>query len=226
MKIIALLPMKANSQRVPGKNFRDFSGKPLFAWILDTLLSIEAIDKVVIDTDARAELEARGLKDSERVTLQQRPDNLCGDTVSMNHILAHDIKTNSADIYIMTHTTNPFLSAATISDGIQKYQAALKLGHDSLFSVDPMQMRFYRSDMSPVNHDPDNLIQTQDLEAWFAENSNLYIFSRESFERTQARIGKKPILMPTPKFESVDIDTPEDWDFAEAIAHARQTGRV
>jgi CMP-N-acetylneuraminic acid synthetase len=226
MKIIALLPMKANSQRVPGKNFRDFSGKPLFAWILDTLLSIEAIDEVVIDTDARAELEARGLKGSERVRLQQRPDNLCGDTVSMNHILAHDIKTNSADIYIMTHTTNPFLSAATISDGIQKYQAALKLGHDSLFSVDPMRMRFYRSDMSPVNHDPDNLIQTQDLEVWFAENSNLYIFSSESFERTQARIGKKPILMPTPKFESVDIDTPEDWDFAEAIAHARQTGRV
>ncbi len=219
---IALLPMKANSQRVLGKNFRDFAGKPLFAWILDTLLSVEEIDKVVINTDARAELEQGGILKSPRVELQQRPAELCGDTVSMNLILQHDVQHNPADTYLMTHTTNPFLSRQTIISALEKYRSGQQSGYDSLFTVDPVQMRFYREDVSPVNHDPDNLIQTQDLELWFAENSNLYIFSADSFAKTNARIGEKPMLLPTPKYDSVDIDTMEDWDFAEALAHARK----
>ncbi len=222
MTVFALLPIKANSQRVPGKNFRSFAGKPLFAWIVDTLLSIDEIDKVIINTDASVELEAGGLRPSQRVDLQERPKELCGDTVSMNLILAHDIRQNPADIYLMTHTTNPFLSPATIHRAIKKYSAAHKQGYDSLFTVDPVQMRFYREDASPVNHDPDNLLQTQDLEAWYSENSNLYIFSAESFAKTNARIGKNPIMLPTPKYESVDIDTQEDWYFAEALAHTHQ----
>ncbi len=222
MSTIALLPMKANSQRVPGKNFRDFAGKPLFAWILDTLLSVEAIDKIIINTDARKELLAGGLLEGPRVEVQQRPANLIGDTVSMNLILAHDIANNPADTYLMTHTTNPFLGASTIVRAMEEYASCIEQGADSLFSVDAVQMRFYRGDMSPVNHDPNNLIQTQDLEAWYAENSNLYIFSAESFAKTNARIGSNPVMMATPKYESVDIDTPEDWYFAEALAHAKQ----
>jgi CMP-N-acetylneuraminic acid synthetase len=221
MTKIALLPMKANSQRVPGKNFRLFAGKPLFAWILDTLLAIEDVSKVVIDTDAQDELAASGLQSSERLVVQQRPKDLCGDAVSMNLILAHDIATNPADTYLMTHTTNPFLSVGSIEAALENYEQGLRDGHDSLFTVDPVQMRFYKEDVTPVNHDPDNLIQTQDLEPWYAENSNLYIFSRDSFEATQARIGKNPIMMVTPKYESVDIDTADDWFFAEALAKAR-----
>ena len=223
MTKIALLPMKANSQRVPGKNFREFAGKPLFAWILDTLLAVEEISKIVINTDARDELEASGLKTCKRVDVQKRPTDLCGDAVSMNRILAHDIATNPADTYLMTHTTNPFLSVGSIEAALASYEQGLRNGHDSLFTVDPVQMRFYKEDVIPVNHDPDNLIQTQDLEPWYAENSNLYIFSRASFHATNARIGKNPIMMPTPKYESVDIDTADDWFFAEALANARLT---
>lgn len=221
MTTIALLPMKANSQRVPGKNFRNFAGKPLFAWILDTLLAVEEISKVVINTDAASDLAASGLQSSERVEIQQRPTDLCGDTVSMNLILAHDIQRNPADTYLMTHTTNPFLSTVSIDRAIENYHQGCQSGHDSLFTVDPVQMRFYREDASPVNHNPDNLIQTQDLEPWYAENSNLYVFSQASFAATNARIGRNPIMMPTPKYESVDIDTPDDWYFAEALAEAK-----
>lgn len=221
MSMIALLPMKANSQRVPGKNFRDFAGKPLYSWILDTLLAADNLSKIVINTDAKSELEASGLATSDRVEIQQRPTELCGDTVSMNLILKHDIDKNPADTYLMTHTTNPFLSVGSINQAVEKYYQGIADGYDSLFTVDPVQMRFYRENASPINHDPNNLIQTQDLEPWYAENSNLYIFSRASFGATDARIGKKPIMMPTPKYESVDIDTPDDWFFAEALAMAR-----
>jgi CMP-N-acetylneuraminic acid synthetase len=218
-RIIALLPMKANSERVKGKNFRDFCGKPLFCWILDTLLSVEEIDQVVINTDARGILAENGLVEGDRLLIRDRKPEICGDLVSMNRVLADDVANVSADLYLMTHTTNPLLSADTIRGAIREYLAAHTQGRaDSLFTVDKIQTRFYRADCTPVNHDPNNLVRTQDLEPWFEENSNLYIFSRDSFVATNARIGKNPTMYETPRFESIDIDEPDDWDMAVVAA--------
>ncbi len=222
-KAVALLPMKANSERVRGKNFRMFCGKPLFRWMLDTLLEVPEIDAVVINTDARQILADNGLVESERVIIRDRKPEICGDFVSMNLVLADDVANVAADAYLMTHTTNPLMSADTVSQALAAYRAGVAAGRcDSLFTVDKVQTRFYRADGSAVNHDPDNLIRTQDLEPWFEENSNLYIFSRDSFAKTQARIGKQPMMFEGPYFESIDIDTPQDWDFAEVAARYLQ----
>jgi CMP-N-acetylneuraminic acid synthetase len=220
MKIVALLPMKANSERVKGKNFRDFCGKPLFRWILDSLLAVEEIDQVVINTDARHILAQNGLVDEPRVLIRDRRPEICGDLVSMNLVLADDVANVPADMYLMTHTTNPFLSAATIRGAIKAYRAGIEAGTaDSLFTVDKVQTRFYKADGTPINHDPDNLVRTQDLEPWYEENSNLYVFNKESFASTNARIGRSPILFEGPRLESVDIDDQADWDFAVITAH-------
>jgi CMP-N-acetylneuraminic acid synthetase len=222
-KIIALLPMKAHSARVSEKNFRDFNGKPLFRWILDALLEIPEIRKVVINTDAREILREKGLVDSRRIQIRDRNTNLRGDFVSMNRILEDDVKHVPADVYLMTHTTNPLLKTSTIREALEAFEQGRKMGTgDSLFAVNRVQTRFYREDGTAVNHDPSKLIRTQDLEPWFEENSNLYIFTAESFEQTKARIGKRPILFETPKLESVDIDGPEDWNLALALAKARE----
>ena len=103
-KIVALLPMKANSSRVPGKNFRNFCGKPLFRWVLDSLLKVKEIDAVIINTDARDILIKNGLVESDRVIIRQRPAVICGDNVSMNFVIADDVENVKADIYLMTHT--------------------------------------------------------------------------------------------------------------------------
>jgi CMP-N-acetylneuraminic acid synthetase len=214
--------MKAHSARVSGKNFRSFAGKPLFRWILDTLLTIEEIDQVVINTDARAILAEHGLTDSVRVLIRDRKPEICGDFVSMNLVLGDDVANVSADVYLMTHTTNPLLGAATVRDALNAFNEARQAGKaDSLFSVNKLQTRFYRADASPVNHDPMNLIRTQDLEPWFEENSNLYLFTKESFAKTGARIGERPMLFETPRSESADIDDQEGWDLAETLAKAR-----
>lgn len=225
-RIVALLPMKAHSERVKSKNFRDLAGKPLYRWILDTLLSLPEISQVVINTDARQILSDSGLNDGDadgRIMIRDRKPEICGDMVSMNLVLADDISNVEADIYAMTHTTNPLLGAGTIRKAIAAYDAAAQAGTaDSLFTVNKTQTRFYREDGSAVNHDPDNLIRTQDLEMWFEENSNLYLFTRDSFAATSARIGKAPMMHPTPMLESVDIDGPEEWTLAEALAlHTR-----
>lgn len=216
-RIVALLPMKAHSERVEGKNFRVFNGKPLFRWILESLLEVESIDVVIINTDARSMLARHGLVDSDRVLIRDRCPELCGDFVSMNRILADDVAAVMADLYVMTHTTNPLLSSATIQNALKMFQEK-RNKFDSLFSVTKVQSRFYRADGSPVNHDPNNLIRTQDLEPWFEENSNLYIFTRESFEKTNSRIGTMPLLFETPRLESFDIDTPDDWMICESLA--------
>jgi CMP-N-acetylneuraminic acid synthetase len=216
--IVALLPMKAHSERVKGKNFRLFNGKPLFRWILDTLLDIEEVGRVVINTDARAILAENGLTEGHRILIRDRKPEICGDFVSMNLVLADDVAAVPADRYVMTHTTNPLLSATSIRAALQHFgRAAQAEGADSLFTVNRFQTRFYRADGSAVNHDPSVLVRTQDLEPWFEENSNLYIFSRESFSSTRARIGRKPVMFETPRLESFDIDDQTGWDMAELV---------
>jgi CMP-N-acetylneuraminic acid synthetase len=215
-RLVALLPLKANSVRVPGKNFRPLAGKPLVRWILDTLLSLEEVSRVVINTDARSILADIGVTDSDRVLIRDRKPELCGDFVSMNLILEDDLSAVAADLYLMTHTTNPLLSAETIRNAIAYYRMVAGKA-DSLFSVNRFQTRFYREGGAPVNHDPNNLIRTQDLEPWYEENSNIYLFTADSFAKTHARIGLLPVMFETPQLESLDIDEPHQWYMAEAL---------
>ena len=218
MKIVALLPMKANSERVKGKNFRDFGGKPLFSWILDTLISVSKIDAVVINTDAREILIKNGLIESERIIIRDRKSEICGDFVSMNVIINDDIQNIDADIFLMTHTTNPFLSKKSVEVAISQFKDALNhRSANSLFTVNKVQERFYDTNAKALNHDPERLVRTQDLEPWYKENSSLYLFTKEGFSTTYARIGSKPMMLETPLFESTDIDTPDDLDLAEAM---------
>jgi CMP-N-acetylneuraminic acid synthetase len=209
--------MKAHSSRVPGKNFRELCGKPLFRWMLDRLLELDFVDLVLINTDAWKELEAAGMPLSARVEIKPRPTPLLGDEVSMNRIIEDDIASHRAAHYLMTHTTNPLLSIDTMKAAYAAYLEGLDRGRDSLFSVTRHQTRFYDGNARPINHDPDNLIPTQELEPWFEENSCYYFFSGDSFAKTHARIGSAPIMHETPPGEDVDIDEWRDWYLAEAI---------
>ncbi len=222
--ITALLPMKGHSERVPGKNFRVIAGKPLFRWVLDALLETPAIDRVVINTDARERLQDAGLPSGDRIIVRDRPPHLCGDMVSMNSVLEDDIRALPGSIYVMTHTTNPLLTAATIQAATETYRE--NPSYDSLFSVNRIQTRFYRENGDPVNHDPRDLIRTQDLEPWFEENSCLYVFSEDSFLRHESRIGSRPRMFQTPPLESVDIDLETDWIMAESLLTTRKQDLV
>ncbi|NNC37512.1 MAG: acylneuraminate cytidylyltransferase family protein [Hyphomonadaceae bacterium] len=213
--------MKAHSARVKSKNFRDIAGKPLFRWILDSLLAVKEIEKVVINTDAREILAENGLQDGDhngRVMIRDRKEELCGDFVSMNLILGDDVASVSAEAYLMTHTTNPLLSPETIASMLSSYNNSINAGKcDSLFTVNKMQTRFYTPEGKPINHDPNNLLRTQDLPPYMEENSVGYLFSSDSFAKTGARIGETPLLFETPPLESVDIDEPSDWFMAESL---------
>ncbi|MDA7524445.1 acylneuraminate cytidylyltransferase family protein [Verrucomicrobia bacterium] len=226
-KLCALLPLKAHSARVPGKNFKSFANKPLFKWILDTLLSIDVISKIVINTDAVDLLKKNGLVENAKIQLRVRPPEICGDEISMNRVIENDLEEIQSDAYLMTHTTNPLLTADTIKKATASYFKGIEKGsNDSLFSVNKFQTRFYKKNGKPINHDPENLVRTQDLEPYYEENSNLYIFNRDSFYKTGARIGAAPILFETPHLDSFDIDDQDGWNLAEIIALYRQLADV
>ncbi len=216
--LVALLPMKANSERIPNKNFKEFHHKPLFKWILEKLIKIEKIDLIVINTDARNILDEYEITNNKKILIRDRDENLVGDFVSMNEIIKDDLKKIDSKTYLMTHTTNPLLSTFTIESALFKYYENLeKSNYDSLFSVNELKTRLYRSNCDPLNHNPKKLQRTQDLESLYEENSNFYIFSKQSFSKANARIGKKPYMFVSPYNESIDIDNFEQWSIAEAI---------
>jgi len=214
-RVVALIPMKEHSQRVPGKNTRSFSGKPLFHHILGTLEATYAVDKVVVDTDSeRIAEEAKSL--FPKVQVIERPQELRGDLVSMNKLIAYDISQVASDIYLQTHATNPLLRSKTISDALRAFARSEE--YDSLFTVNRFQTRLYNADGQPINHDPDELIRTQDLSPVYEENSCLYIFTLESFKKHEQRIGDKPLMYETDRIESIDIDDEYSFRLAEMLA--------
>lgn len=209
-KILALLPIKQMSERVPGKNFRDLCGKPLYTWILETLLSCNTLDGVLVDTDSE-ELIENLHRDYPSVRTLLRPKEIRGNLVSMNRIIAHDIsKCGEYSYFLQTHTTNPLLHAETIDAAVEKYFAELDK-FDSAFSVNRIQARTYWGDGSPINHSLTELKRTQDLDPIYEENSNFFIFSRDSFAKTQSRLGERPLLLEIPRAESFEIDEEEDF---------------
>ncbi len=219
MKLAAILPMRHHSQRVPGKNYRPLAGKPLFHHILETLLAVPEIETVIVDTDSEPVMD--GVRQFfPTVKLISRPENLRADDVPMNNILLHDTAQVNADFYLQTHSTNPLLKAETISRGIKTFFSEYPK-YDSLFSVTRWQTRLYFQDGSAVNHNPLELLQTQDLPPVYEENSCLYLFTRENLLRKHHRIGAKPFMFAIDKDEAWDIDEELDFDITDFLMKRR-----
>ncbi|HKJ27769.1 MAG TPA: acylneuraminate cytidylyltransferase family protein [Anaerolineales bacterium] len=217
--IAALVPMRHNSERVPGKNYRDLAGKPLYAHIVDTLLACPEIDKVVVDTDSPTIMAGLAEKFPQVVVLE-RPEDLRDGMIPMNEILLYDTAQVQADYYLQTHSTNPLLRSETISQAIQTFLAA-RGQHDSLFSVTRLQTRLYWQDGRAVNHNPDELLRTQDLPPVYEENSCMYIFTRAKLAERNHRLGDTPLMFPIDAAEAWDIDEELDFQIADFLMRQR-----
>lgn len=221
MGMIALLPMKGHSERVPNKNIRPLNGRPLFYHIADTLKNTGLFEALAINTDSGEIAQLAIDRYGDWVRIIDRPPDLIGDHVSMNSIIAHDIALlGTENDYFQTHSTNPFLSAETIRSAVERFHVGSRNGEfDSLFSVNALKTRLYDKNLNPINHNPAVLGRTQDLDIIYEENSNFYIFTANSFFCKKHRIGPNaaPYVMSRHAVESIDIDDIVDWEFAEMI---------
>lgn len=219
-RIVALVPMRHHSQRVPGKNYRPIAGKPLFHHIVDTLLHVTEIGKIVIDTDS-PDIRESVAKKYPMVEVLERPEHLRADDIPMNEVLLYDSSQYPADLYLQTHSTNPMLTVDSLRSAIRFMQKNYP-AYDSLFSVTRVQSRLYDSLARAINHNPNILLQTQDLPPVYEENSCMYIFTRETIEKRRTRIGDRPYMYELDAIEAWDIDEELDFRIAELILQARQ----
>jgi CMP-N-acetylneuraminic acid synthetase len=214
-KIVALVPMRHHSVRVPQKNYRDFAGKPLYQRIIATLLVVPEIDYILVDTDS-LEVKKGLAAEFPEVHVIDRPEDLRGDKVSMNEILIHDTGLIPADYYLQTHSTNPLLRSATVSTAIHTFLENTP-EYDSLFGVTRLQTRLWDQVGQPINHDPNVLLRTQDLPPVFEENSCIYIFNRQTLLERRNRLGVHPLMFEIPAVEALDIDEELDFTLAEML---------
>lgn len=210
MKIIAIVPMKLNNRRLPQKNTKCFTnGKPLCYYILSTLLTIEMIDEVYVycsNPDIRHFIP-------DGIKYLQRSLSLDQDTTSMTEVLTCFSKEIFADVYVMTHTTAPFISKQSIEKGLN---AVLSGEFDSSFAAKKLQDFLWKNG-KPFNYELTNIPRTQDLPALYEETSGFYIYKYEVMTELHRRIGKKPFIVEVGEIESIDIDEPEDFMIADAI---------
>ena len=215
--------MRHHSQRVPGKNFRDLAGKPLYQHIIETLLAVPEVNEIVVDTDSDPVIS--GLRENfPQVKIINRPEHLRADDMPMNEILIYDTEEYPADFYLQTHSTNPLLKAETISKAVQLLLTNYPT-RDSLFSVTRWQTRLYFQDGTAINHNPKELKQTQDLPPVYEENSCMYIFTRENLIAKRHRISDHPLMFEIPRLEAVDIDEESDFQIANILMRMRMENK-
>jgi CMP-N-acetylneuraminic acid synthetase len=217
--VVALVPMRHDSERVPGKNYRPFDGRPLYHHVVGSLLACPSITTVVIDTDSDV-IAADAAVAFPQVRVIDRPGHLTDGRIPMNDVLLNDVSQVAGDYYLQTHSTNPLLMPETIEAAITTFLRAVPR-HDSLFSVTRLHKRFWTEDGRPMNHDPSQLLRTQDLPPVLEENSCLYLFSRAGLEKHGSRIGERPLPFAIPSEEAWDIDEEVDFLVTEFLYQHR-----
>ncbi len=211
MKIVSFIPIKLNNQRLPGKNLMELEGKPLCNYIFNTINSVDLIDEkyVYCSDDKIKDYIPNGIK------YLKRDKYLDGFQVKGLEIIDYFVKDVDADIYVLTHVTQPFTLAKSIKKGLEK---VVYEGYDSAFSCVKLQdYCWYKG--KPLNYDMKDIVTTQNLEPVYMETGAFFIFRKEVFTKLHQRIGVNPYMCEISQIEAVDIDTYEDFKFAEAVAH-------
>ena len=210
MKIVAVVPMKLNNRRLPQKNTKEFTGgKPLCNYILTTLLKVEDISEVYVyctNPDIQKYIP-------DGVKYLKRSESLDQDTTKMNEVLQSFAEDVQADIYVMTHTTAPFISVESIIKGLKAVQGG---EYDSSFAAKKLQDFLWKDGM-PFNYKLDSIPRTQDLPVLYEETSGFYIYRNNIITKFKRRIGEKPYIVEVGEIESIDIDEQEDFMIADAV---------
>ncbi|MER2108712.1 MAG: acylneuraminate cytidylyltransferase family protein [Solibacillus sp.] len=213
MKIVALVPIKLNNERLKNKNILELEeGKPLLTYVLNTLANVKYIDEAYVYCSDEV------IKDflPEHIIFKKRSQSLDSNTTTINEILESFTNEVDADVYLLTHATSPFISVEKINQGIE---AVLFDSYDSAFSVEELKdFVWYKN--KPLNYCLENVPRTQDLEAVYRETSGFYIFKKEVFLKNRRRIGDRPLKLCVGPKEAIDID--EEVDFLLAKKMAKQ----
>lgn len=209
MKIVAFVPIRLNSKRVAGKNLKLLGNKPLMSYILKTLVNVKQIAEVYVycSTEDIKQYLPEGVK------FLKRNKKFDSDETLGAEIYEAFINEIDADIYILAHTTSPFVKSTTIEKAIEQMQTG---EYDSALTVEKLQT-FAWYDNKPINYSLNLIPRTQDIKPVFIETSAFFMFTKALWKEKKQRIGSNPYFAIVNKIEGLDIDTPQDFEFATKI---------
>lgn len=213
MKTVAFVPIKLNNERFPGKNVRSFTnGEPLISYILNTLLNVKNVDERYVYCSSEEIIPYL----PEGIHFLKRDPYYDLSSTPFNEVLTSFAKLVEADVYVLSHATAPFMSAQSISLGIDK---VIKENFDCALAVNKLQ-EFMWKDGRPFNYQVESIPRTQDLAPMYTETCGLYVYTRDVILGKKRRIGDRPYLIEVSKIEACDINTKDDFVIADAIFQA------
>lgn len=215
MKTACFIPIKENSERVPGKNLRILNGKKLYEYIIEHVKEASVFDDVFIDTNSN---EIAEYTKDIGFSVISRKIELAKNTANGNDLLNYHLEQYPQyDYYFQLFATAPYLQPNTIRECVNLIISSEQ--HDSIFTV-TNNHGFYWLNQNPINYRPEILPRSQDMVAVYEETTGLYGIKKESLERYKCRIGRYPYFYVVDKFEAIDINTEEDLKVAEFVGKA------
>lgn len=209
MKITAIMPIKLNNERLPGKNTKLLGNKPLLCYELESLAATKLIDDIYVycSDESIKEYLPNG------INFLRRSEELDLPTSNFTQIFNSFMTQIDSDIYVYAHATAPYITVETMIECIN----AVKSGkYDSAFCASKIQDYLWQ-DGEPINFDAENVPRSQDIKPIYRETSGVYVFTKEVFELYHRRIGKNPYIKEVSFKEAVDINNPEDFELAEVL---------
>ncbi|KMQ51677.1 N-Acetylneuraminate cytidylyltransferase [Chitinispirillum alkaliphilum] len=231
MKIVAIIPARGGSKGVPGKNIRQFAGKPLVVHSIEQALSVSLIENVFVSTDDE---EIAEISQNAGASIIKRPAELSGDSATSESAIGHAISQMISegidpDIIVFLQATSPLRPEDGIAQALKKF---ISFEYDSLLSLSPTHRFFWklREDEAIAQYDYLNRPRRQDIkddDRQYVENGSLYIFKKETFLKTGNRLGGRIGYTIFEEEYSYEIDTETDFTVLEKLAQEMwKSGRL
>lgn len=223
---IAVIPARGGSKRIPGKNIREFGGKPMIAWSIKAALASSCFDEVVVSTDDPSIGEV-----AERYGASVpfvRPASLSDDYTGTLPVIRHAVEWfmgagHAVDLACCIYATAPFVSAQDIQAGMHMLQ---EQNCDFAFSVTsfafPIQraLRMVAGGRVEMLNPSEFSTRSQDLEEAWHDAGQFYWGTATAWREERVIFGRNSVGVPIPRYRVQDVDTPEDWEMAELMFEA------
>jgi len=215
-KAIAIIPARGGSKRIPKKNIKDFFGKPLIAYSIQTALKSELFEKVVVSTDDK---EIAKIAKEYGAEVLKRPKELADDFIGTEDVTKHALSVYKGYEFACTiYATAPMLDEKYLKEGLNKLKNSDATNAFSATSMPfPIQRTFKIADERCVMFTPEHyMTRSQDLEEAYQDAGQFY-WEKIGIESKEIMFGKDSIPILLPRHLVQDIDTLEDWKRAEIL---------
>lgn len=222
---VAIIPARGGSKRIPRKNIKDFHGKPLIAYSIETAIKSNLFDKVIVSTDDEeiAQISKKYGATVPFLRPKKLSDDFTGTGAVVNHTLEY-LKSvgENYDFVCTIYATAPFLDEKYLIEGFEKLKNS---NAKNAFSCTSMPFPIQRTFKITENQRcemfwPENFMKrSQDLEEAYQDAGQFY-WTNLNIKSDEITFGKDSIPIILPRYLVQDIDTLEDWQRAEYMYEA------